>query len=171
MNCIFLDFDGPMIPAKAFYLPSQTKPARLFDPCATGMLLNIISESNSKIVISSIHRKHGYAEVCTTLIKNNIDPSLLHIDWATTTLPNLTRSEEIQMWLDDHQVDQYIAIDDELLDESIVSTKCCGYEGFSMVNFLECKVMLGVYDKTLDISPEVQLGRTRVTLNWIKNHK
>lgn len=58
-NVIFLDVDGPMIPVKAFYLPNQTKPARMFDPCAVGMLNDLLKHTQARIVMSSIHRLHG----------------------------------------------------------------------------------------------------------------
>jgi hypothetical protein len=166
-SIIFLDVDGPMIPVKAYYLPNQSKPARMFDPCAVGMLNDLLKNTNSRIVMSSIHRLHGLQYIKDLLTKNGIDPKFLHTDWTTPQIVT-TRSGEIQLWLDDHNVEHYIAIDDETLDESLVSTKCCGYEGFSMINFLECKLALGYADLNSGVPKEEQRNRIETTLQFLK---
>lgn len=168
-----LDIDGPMIPVKAFYLPNQTTSAKVFDPCAVGMLLRLIEMTGALIVISSIHRLSGYDHIKNLFAINNIPLTHLHKDWRTTTNTRLSRSEEIRLWLDEHlNVESYVAIDDELLDDSIVSTRCCGYEGFGLKNFIECKLTLNAYDKKCSVPEEVQRTQWTTTLKWLSrpNH-
>lgn len=167
---VFLDFDGPMIPVKAYYLPNQTKIATLFDPCAVGMLLRLLELTDAKIVISSTHRQHGKAHVNKLFTQAGIPLSYLHRDWHTMLDSPYTRSEEIQMWLNDHpSIDPYIAIDDEKLEPTIVSTKCSAYEGFGMANFIECKLALDAYDLTSSVPVQIQRERLLDTLQFIRS--
>jgi hypothetical protein len=162
VSIVFLDFDGPMIPVKAYYLPNQTKIATQFDPCAVGMLLHLVKLTDARIVISSTHRLQGKTHIIKLFEDNGIPTRHLHRDWHTTLDTSFTRSQEIQMWLNDHpSIDPYIAIDDELLDNTIVSTKCSGYEGFSMANLIECKLALDAFDPSGNPTIEVQRERLK----------
>lgn len=168
-SIIFLDIDGPMIPVKSFYLPNQTKPARIFDPGSVALLLALLKKSKAKLVISSIHRTHGWENVKRTLQRNKIPLKYLHKDWHTT-LDITSRSEEIQAWLDAHpNITNYVAIDDEKLDSSIKSTKCSSQDGFGMLNFIESKLILGTINEDLDVPAEDQLKRMKAVLDFYKS--
>lgn len=149
MKIIFLDFDGPMIPMRAYCLPNQTPIVSLFDPCAVAMLLKLIGISQAKLVISSTWGNQGYDTVANVLGKNGIDPQLLHEDWVTPRKLSSSRVQEIRMWLDRHpEVVDYVAIDDEQLDFDFLpkAVLCDAYEGFSWRNYLECCVHLDAYE-------------------------
>lgn len=144
---IFLDVDGPMIPVRAYFLPNQTKPASVFDPCAASMLNKLIIESGAKIVISSTWGMFGKQRCVELLRDNGIDPSHLHKDWITPRKMSSARFHEIKWWLADHpEVTHYVAIDDENLNMEFVpnAVLCDGQEGFSFRNYLECKLYLDI---------------------------
>jgi len=114
---LFLDFDGPMIPRRAYFLPNQTYVASVFDPCAVAMINNLIKETNTKLVISSAWATKGKQLVEITLKENGIDPCHLHDDWATPRKLSSHRATEIEWWLKKHpEVSIWAAIDDQYLD-------------------------------------------------------
>lgn len=169
-SIVMLDIDGPMIPLKSHYLPNQTHVATVFDPCAVGMLLHLLDVTGARIVISSSHRLRGKDHILKLFEINGIPAKHLHRDWHTPMITSYTRSQEIQMWISDHSSnDLYVAIDDETLDENIVSTKCCTYEGFSLANLLECKLALNAYDPKDQTPVDVQRDRWRSTLQFIRH--
>lgn len=150
-RCIFLDIDGPMIPVRAYFLANQTSPVSIFDPCASALLLRLLEESSAKIVISSIWGQHGRERCEDLLRKNGIDPSYLHEDWVTPRKMSSARIHEIAWWLNRHpEVTHHVAIDDEdLLSEFVPNAVLCdGAEGFSMRNYHECEVFLGIAEDT-----------------------
>ena len=146
---IFLDIDGPMIPVRAQLIQQSAGAARTFDPVAVSLLLDIISKSGAKLVISSTIGVHGYEHCCDMLDRNGISPSNLHQDWITPRKMSSYRIHEIVWWLDKHpEITHYVAIDDEQLDIDWVkfAVQCDAYEGFSFRNYLECAVMLDAVD-------------------------
>lgn len=145
---ILLDFDGPMIPMRAYFLPTQTNPVSIFDPCAVALLNRLIAISQAKIVISSTWGRQGLSTITDVLAKNNIDPSHLHEDWITPRKFSSSRSSECKWWLDDHpEVTHYVALDDEQLNYDMLphAIQCDPYEGFSWRNYLECCLFLDSY--------------------------
>jgi hypothetical protein len=145
---IFLDFDGPMIPMRAYCLPDQTAPVSRFDPCAVSMLNRLIGFSGAQIVISSTWGREGYETICEVLGRNGIDPALLHKDWVTPRKMSSSRTMECKWWLNDHpEVTHYVAIDDEQLDYDILpcAVLADAHEGLSWRNYLECCVHLDSY--------------------------
>ena len=143
---IFIDVDGPMIPVKAYWLPKQTKPiVSVFDPVATSLVNALIAQSGAKIVMSATCRHKGLDFVRDLLLKNGIDPIHLHEDWSTPCKMSSYRIHEICWWCDKHpEVTHYVAIDDEYLDPEWVqcAVRCCTYEGFSFLNYLQAEIFL-----------------------------
>lgn len=146
---IFLDFDGPMIPLRAYWLPNQTKPlVSVFDPVAVSLVNKLIEDSGAKIVISSTWRFQGNEKITAVLSKNGIDPTHLHKDWETPRKFTSQRIHEIKWWLDDHpEVTHYVAIDDETLNIEFVPNAVLAdaYEGLSFRNYLEARQFLDAY--------------------------
>ena len=166
---IFLDFDGPMIPIRAYWLPNQTKPASVFDPVAVSLLNKLVRDSGAKIVISSSWRGVGDDEskekVFETLVMNGVATSFVHEDWATPWKFSSERVHEIPMWLNDHpEVTHYVAIDDIHLDVEAVpfAVRSSSYEGFSLRNYLESRIILDVY-----IDP-AQKEEHKVLIDYLK---
>lgn len=107
MKVLFLDFDGPIIPSRTFALNE-----RLLVPCATsGALINlVISAAKAKLVISSSWKQDGLAECSRVLEEARIDVSHLHEDWCTGV--EARREDEILKWVESHDVDDWLAVDD-----------------------------------------------------------
>lgn len=149
---IFLDFDGPMIPIRAYWLPTQTKPfVSTFDPVAVSLINKLILDSGAKVVISSTWRTKGFDAVVELLTRNGVGPSNLHEDWATPAKLTSQRIHEIKWWLDDHpETTHYVAIDDETLDIDFVpnAVQADTYEGFSLRNYLEARAFLDAYSES-----------------------
>lgn len=144
---LFMDIDGPMIPSRAYKLPNQTKLVSVFDPCATAMVNELLKLSGARIVISSTWREHGVKDCSELLETNGINPDLLHPDWKTPCKLTSTRTQEIDLWLQEHpEITHYVAIDDEQLNANMLPgfVQCDMDEGFSFRNFLESKVLFGV---------------------------
>lgn len=147
---IFLDFDGPLIPDRAFYHPknSQVIP-QLFDPYAIGMIQWCAEKVDAQYVISSSWRDFGRHRVVDTLEENGVDTRRLHPDWATPRYGQgslATRTEEILLWLREHpEVTTWAAIDDmgdqKKLPGLIKVTK---EDGFLLRHFLKLRTLLNV---------------------------
>tara|TARA_R100001244_G_scaffold25113_5_gene25723 strand:- start:9333 stop:9815 length:483 start_codon:yes stop_codon:yes gene_type:complete len=151
MKVLFLDFDGPIIPGRAWLLNNH--PGGLWEePCKTsGVLVNeVLHRADAKLVISSTWRKTGGLDGCKDLLyKAGIDLTRLHDDWATIALNSSeghVRSMEILEWVSRHDVESFIAIDDMELrglpDENRV--KCTTADGVLMDHFVEACNKLGV---------------------------
>lgn len=149
---IFLDFDGPMIPTRAYWLPNQTRPiVSIFDPVAVSLVNKLLEESQAQLVISSSWRNKGLDTIKDMLTKNGMDPSVLHEDWETPQKFSSQRIHDIKWWLDDHpEVTHYVAIDDIDLDVEFVPNAVLAgaYEGFSFRNYLEARGFLDAYNET-----------------------
>lgn len=109
---VFLDFDGPMVPARAEFLQKR-KEFDVFDPCAVAMLNNIIEITGTKLVISSTFGSRGYEKTLQVFHENGIDPGHLHADWVTERDPYRERADQIEHWIDQHpEVRRYAVLDD-----------------------------------------------------------
>lgn len=117
MKVLFLDIDGPMIPARAAILSPGSSWTR-FDPVAVAHLNDILSKDVT-LVMSSSWRVLGSYVIRVTLSANGIDPAHLHNDWAVPHLSEEFNSREkcIKDWLVRHQnISHWIALDDMKLD-------------------------------------------------------
>lgn len=117
MKIIFLDIDGPMIPARASINSSGKFNWRSFDPVAVNLLNTVINDFAPKLVISSTWRHMGEDFCRLALTLNGISGCNLHKDWATKVLWGDRRGDEIKDWLDEHDgVTHWAAIDDAHLN-------------------------------------------------------
>lgn len=174
MKVILLDIDGPMIPVKAYYLPNQTKPASVFDPIATALLLRLLDDASAKLVISSTWGQFGRKRNEQLLSLNGIDPSYLHDDWITPRRNNSARHHEIKWWLDKHpEVVDYVAFDDERLDSTIVPkfVQCCTTNGMSMRNFSEARYYLGLTNHSCGTNDAGNREMHRSTIEQLKRRE
>lgn len=118
MKIIFLDFDGPLIPMRAWMLnPLGKTKIEKFDPLAVAFLLYVLEADPSvRLVISSSWRDGGYDFVVQSLEYNGISRQYLHTDWATPLLVNHSMKDrpiEILDWLHRHpEIQDYVVIDD-----------------------------------------------------------
>ena len=114
---IFLDIDGPLLPARAWVLPQNRDASETsqFDPIAVAFVNRLIERSEGQIVISSTWRARGLKYITQCFEANGISARDFHSDWATPTGPNInySRKEQIAVWLHNHsEVTHYVCIDD-----------------------------------------------------------
>ncbi len=104
MDIIFLDVDGVLNNAKTLIRGKM-----LDDKCII-RLKTILDNTNTKLVLSStwrLRKKNG-VKLYKAFVKNGIDPKLL-----IGKTPNLYKREnEIYHWVENHNVNKWIAIDD-----------------------------------------------------------
>lgn len=110
MKVIFLDIDGVLCSFRTYHF---------LDVYATSFLINLCENKNIKIVISSSWRKNKNAEV----FFKNIFKDILHKNWKTPILDreqsnglwtSVSRGTEIQKWLDNNNVSEYLILDDDI---------------------------------------------------------
>ena len=121
MNIIFLDIDGVLRTDKSdkdwsvrLNLPI---PKRVFDrnfsPKSVSNINYITGLTRSKIVITSTWRTNfNLSELKKIFINQGIVGDVIDI----TTINGLNRGEEIQEYLDTHDIDNYVVIDDQVDD-------------------------------------------------------
>lgn len=149
---IFADFDGVFITARSQWLPDvQGKTS--FDPCAVSLFNKLLElDVSIKVVISSSHATFGgpssKEHVKELLIANGIDWNVVHSEWRCPKKMSSSRAQEIKWWLGDHpEVTHYVAIDDTPLSPDFVKyhAQCNQDDGFSWVNYQECRLALGLF--------------------------
>lgn len=136
---IFLDFDGPMIPCRAWILGRNKSKLEKMDPIAVATILAAVKCGPAKLVISSAWRTHE-TDTKTCLVENGISLDHLHDDWRTKHLVNhniARRPEEIKEWLGRHpEVDTWVVVDDAKMEiENFVH--CSMFDGMSHDNQLD----------------------------------
>jgi len=72
----------------------------------------ILNYTGAKLVISSTWRKNGLKWMRSLWEYRCLEGDIIDV----TPVVNLDRGEEIQLWLDENQVDNYVVIDDETFD-------------------------------------------------------
>lgn len=117
-NIIFLDFDGPIIPGRSYFIydmyDNDIVGGKTFDTLAVGMINRICVTYNVKVVISSTWRILGFKKVTKYLKEAGFNLKHLHKDWETRRSDTAPRADEISDWLKEHpEVEKYICIDDE----------------------------------------------------------
>ena len=116
MNIIFLDIDGVMNSRRnAIRLSDQGKPdpiMRQFDPEAIQCLNRILEETDAQIVISSIWRLHWSLDPLRHHFRRQGVSNPGRIIDETPKVWSRHRGREIELWLKDHECDQFVIIDD-----------------------------------------------------------
>lgn len=153
-NIIFVDFDGPLLPARMHYEgfnstvmfdPADTwqssqeiKRKIRFDPGAVGALNQWIDAANAKVVISSNWSKYATREQIIEILVGNgfLYPESIHEDWKTIKHKMWDRSDEICHWMSNHrnEIQNYIVLDD---DESVVRNPRLDIEKVIFVDFFD----------------------------------
>lgn len=125
MRILFLDIDGVLLPGRANWLPTQTKPIHtVFDPCAVAIVNRICKDTGAQIVIHSswvrsmalvsAHCEGQPATVKEHMINQGINPQYFHEDDICPWKMSGDRWNAIYSWLNSHHdVDSWVAVDDE----------------------------------------------------------
>lgn len=120
MIVIFLDVDGCLRTHKSdtewSVLLNQPISFKVFDrkfsTKAVSNINYIHSITNCKLVISSTWRCNYTLEELRNIFKNNG----IYVPIIDKTIIGLNRGEEIEQWLDTHDVKKYAIIDDQIKD-------------------------------------------------------
>lgn len=169
-NVVFVDFDGPLLPARMHYEgfnstimfdpadswqdSHETKKKIKFDPVPIHILNCLVELANVKIVISSNWSKYATREeIAEYLVGNGFKyPEEIHEDWKTTKHKMWDRSDEICHWLGNHrnEIQNYLILDD---DESVVRNPRLDinrivfvdfFDGLSWKQIFQCYEIFGI---------------------------
>lgn len=164
MNIIFLDFDGPMIPSRAYFMPQQTRPiVSVFDPAAVGLINRLAEKAEAKIVIHSSWRKTVLIDdtlvggsIKSHIIAQGIKEEYLHEDLCCPFKFTSNRWHDISFWLEDRpEVTNYVIIEDEPIPyglEELFKDKHISIdfdEGLTFAKYKEALIKLTGNDETL----------------------
>lgn len=107
MKVLFLDIDGVLIP-NAWLRDARRE--SIFAPAAVGLLNQILSATEAKIVVSSSWRiQHGIEGLRQLFTNEGVKGDLIGI----TPVLKRCRGEEIQSWLaEHHDVQDFVIVDD-----------------------------------------------------------
>lgn len=117
---LFLDIDGPMIPARAYVMAGQTKPfVRIFDPCAVGLINELCEKRGYKIVLhSSWIRIEGGQQTYDHCIFQGLKSEHFHEDAWCDENTNW-RYTRVAMWLKAHpETTHYLIMDDKPYEDN-----------------------------------------------------
>lgn len=143
---IFLDIDGPMIPAVSYLEDKNASFKQLLDSRSVRLLTEIINRSGAKIVFNSYHNKvlgPSSNGLTPGLIKRFEDVGLLDAihETKSTKYPYFVRDRllAIHEWL--HQFgeegDLWVALDDQKIDHKRAYTTSFD-DGIGMGEFNHC---------------------------------
>jgi hypothetical protein len=138
MNILFLDVDGPLIPARMYYngIPRNSHGVYLYDPVAVSMIKKLVDFYKLKLVYNSSHNDGGLDLMMRQAITNGFTKEMLHDDLITKfPLGILNRMDGISEWLTRHaEVDKWAVVDDYALPVNN-AVKIDFNVGITLVNF------------------------------------
>lgn len=118
-KCIFLDIDGVLNPWENQMIAEKylgkDQYGVLFETSCVEVLKRIVDNYSSNIIISSTWRSSGIAILREMWKKRNLPGEVIDItvDDLTSMLDSVnSRGDEIQHFLDNNQVEDYLIIDD-----------------------------------------------------------
>lgn len=118
MNIIFLDIDGPMIPAVMYLSDNLCGIERRFPVHTIAVLNEMCRKTEARVVINSTHNRSFGDDIpliTDALISHGFKAGYLHPEHRHTRYPDLPRKEAVKNWLNAHfnpDTDDWIAIDD-----------------------------------------------------------
>lgn len=113
---LFLDIDGPVLPARASFLPNQTSPYwKILDPVCVGMVNNICETTGRRIVVHSSWVKHqdNFPDgLYNWLVDQGLKPENFHADPLCKDIS--WRYDRVTEWLGRHpEIEDFVILDDE----------------------------------------------------------
>jgi hypothetical protein len=158
---VFLDFDGVMIPERAYWIEGQTRPVTKFDPVAVSLINRLCKKASAKVVIVSSWRRTTLASIPEDLKKHLITEGIkeehIHEDHSCPFKFSSNKYSDVSFWLEEHPwVKEYIIIDDDLNNE--VGSSHQGriidpdfLEGFIYKHYLRAEGLFGFKETSLFI--------------------
>jgi len=108
---IFLDIDGPMVPAGMFLIDKKCSFDRMFSPISVAVVNHLCKTSGAKIVMNTTHNING-GTMLSDVVREGVKVEYLHETAPMTQYPQCSRYRAIQMWQSDNEIVDWIAIDD-----------------------------------------------------------
>ena len=113
---LFLDIDGPMLPARASFLPNQTTPYwKILDPVAVAMVNNVCETTGRRIVVHSSwvkHQENFENGLFAHLVEQGLKSQFFHSD--PICQPISWRYDRAMEWLKRHpEIVDFVILDDE----------------------------------------------------------
>ena len=117
---LFLDIDGPVIPATQAFINRHASWERMFAPQCIAIVKHILDQSGAKLVTNSTHNQetphlNGGRTLREDLIAAGIQAELFHPVWKTQ-YPNISgslrRLDAIELWQAENGQADWIALDD-----------------------------------------------------------
>lgn len=111
---VFLDIDGPMIPATMFLVDRMASYHRRFPPTTVAVINRLCEETGAKIVFNTTHNRpfDGVPDIGAALVEQGLDAEHIHSD-GHTRYPDIPRDLAVKEWLKRHpEALDWIALDD-----------------------------------------------------------
>lgn len=145
MRIIFLDIDGPMIPAVFYLQNSNPSYTQELDPRSVAVIKFICEKSRAKIVFNTTHNRYLHAQDHSPgLIRRFEDAGLgeyLFYEDICTSYPDMSRAKAIGEWLSRHADAEWVALDDCKIDHP----RACLVDGQVGIGFAEIDFCAGVF--------------------------
>ena len=112
---IFLDIDGPMIPATMFLIDRMCSWKRLFPATTIACINRLCADSGAKIVFNTTHNRPmaDVLDIAQAIVRAGVDQEHLHPSDMHTRYPDIPRDRAVKEWLARHdEVEAWVAIDD-----------------------------------------------------------
>jgi hypothetical protein len=138
MKAIFLDVDGVMISQQ--HLMSEYEAGRstlaeeiTLQPSAVDCLCRLVETTGARIVVSSTYRRieDGLHNIGRQLYMAGGKAMRIYSTTPVLSGCNIRRSAEIKAWLSQNEVESYVVLDDETVDDlNDHLVKCNRFYGF-----------------------------------------
>ena len=112
---VFLDIDGPMIPATMFLVDRMCSWHRVFPPTTVAVVKELCERTGAKIVFNTTHNRpfDGVPNIDAALVAHGLDAAHLHSTDRHTLYPDIDRKAAVAEWLHRHpEVSEWVALDD-----------------------------------------------------------
>lgn len=136
---IFLDFDGVITHPKSKWQ---------IDPNKLDLIVKIIQATSATIVVSSSWKRCKDLESFKYIYLKGLNP--LFVKSVIDLTPNISscRGEEIQEYLNLHEVDSYVILDD---DSDMLESQ--------LLNFVQTDTYFGISEREVDICIDLLNGK------------
>lgn len=112
---VFLDIDGPMIPATMVLIDPGASWKRLFPATTVAVVNALCARTGAKIVFNTTHNIpiDQAPDIEVALVNQGLDAEHLHPSDLKTSYPSLPRDIAVREWLARHaEVERWVALDD-----------------------------------------------------------
>lgn len=122
---IFLDIDGPMIPATMLLVDPMSSAHRAFPPTTIAVLNKLCERTGAKVVFNTAHNVSwdGAPNIESAIVAGGLEQQHIRAADFKTMYPDIPRDVAVRSWLKNHaDVSEWVAIDDTMFidDERLV---------------------------------------------------